>query len=59
MLTVHECSNTGLFRHLSNPVFLQYLVSDTKNLRGSSFTPKYPNVYVDFGISKKHSRNIS
>ena len=58
MLTVYECSDTGIFTHLSSLDFLRTIISQTSNIWESSFFSKYSKCCVDFGNAKKNSENI-
>ena len=58
MFTVHKCSDKWLLWHLSKPAFLQSIILETNNLRGSSFVSKYCKFYVDSWNAEKNWENI-
>ena len=53
-LTVRKCSDTRLFRHLSNPAFC--IISQTNNLWSSSLFSKYSKFYVDSGNAQENAK---
>ena len=58
MLTVRECSETGLFRHLSyrvfrSPYFLKYI-----SYEGHLFFSKCSKKYINFRNGKKNSEKL-
>ena len=57
MLTVHKCSDTGLFRHLSNPAFFNLKLQ--KQITSELiFFSKYSKFCADFRNAEKNSENI-
>ena len=54
MLTVHKCSHTLFFFHLSNPAFCSLYFSETNNFQSSSFFSTDLKFYVDCGIEEKN-----
>ena len=59
MLTVGRCSERRLFRHLTNHIFSQSLISKMHNRWVSSFLTKYWKFYVDLRYAGKNWLKIS
>ena len=57
MFTVRKCSHTGLFRHLSNPLFGVHNSRKISPMR-LLFSSKYSKSYENFGNGEKNSENI-
>ena len=57
VLTVHKCSDNGLFSHLSNSVFCS-LYFEKKIIYEAHIFSKYSKLYADFGNAGKSSENI-
>ena len=58
ILNVKRCSDTGLFRHLSNTAFCSLSFQKKKHLWESSFFSRYSKFDVDWRIAEKTSQNI-
>ena len=57
VLTVHKCSNTWVFRHLSNPAFCS-LYFQKKITSEAHLFWRYSKLYVEIGNVVKSSENI-
>ena len=57
MLTVHKCSDTRPFRHLSNPAFFSLKFQKEIISEAHVFFLKYFEFYVDSGNTAKNTQN--
>ena len=58
MLTVHKCSDTGLFRHLNNHVFCSLAFRKEFSHEVRPFLIKCSKLDVDVRIGEKKKKNI-
>ena len=53
MLTVHKCSDTGLFGHLTNSAFCSLWYQEKKAFQADTFFQSIPNFMQIFKMQKK------
>ena len=53
MLTVHKCSDTGLFGYLTNSAFCSLWYQEKKTFQADTFVQSIPNFMQIFKMQKK------